>query len=808
MEEKEITNKKGGPLEGMKVLDLGLAGAGPIGPTLLAEWGAEVIKVEIPEQGNIMRRIPPFYKGVSFWKVIEGRNKKSLAIDLHTEKGQRLIKELVKEYDIVVENFRPGTLERWHLGYDELKRHNEKVILVRVSGFGQHGPYRDRTSYDTIGAAMGGIINLNGYSNGSPVPLGLIYCDYITAAFNALACLIAVYYRQRNGSGQWADIPQYEAIFRILEWTVAAYDKLGLVRTRTGNQHPSIAPGDLFKTKDDRWIIIVANNDETFAGLAQAIGKEELVQAPRFCSIAQRADHAEIINGLVQEWTAKHTLAELEGLLEEAVVPFSAVYTVKEIFDDPHIRHSKNIIELEDPVVGRVKVPNTVPRFSLTPGQVRDTGAELGQHTEEILSRLPKNLGEMAKPGVRKASIQAIRGGEDQALGGLRIIELGPGLSAGFGASLLADFGAECIKIEPPGIGDSLRKFPPFYQGASLWWAVEARNKKSITLDLNDRRGQDIFRQLVRISDVVIESYPPGTLEGWCLSYDQIRKINDKIIMARVSGFGQDGPYRSRSSCDAVAAAFAGFTYLTGFPDDSPLKPNISVAEYLAGVFVALSIMAVLYYRDKTGQGQVIDQALYEPLLRFYHDNIPAYDKMGLVRERMGNALSITGSQVCFETKDGKWIAMLGRTEERDFRRFVKAIGQEELAQDPRFDVLDKRVENNHILNRIVADWVRTKEVQELINIMVENQVPISLVYSIEDIFQDDHYRERNNIIQVADSGLGSVKMQGVVPRLSLTPGKVEWAGPSLGLHNDEIYQALLGYSPEDMAELGASGVI
>ncbi|MBI2877074.1 MAG: CoA transferase, partial [Candidatus Tectomicrobia bacterium] len=270
--EKKEGQGKAGPLHGLRVLDLGLAGAGPMGPALLADWGAEVVKVEIPEGGNISRRIPPLYNGQSLSSPVGLRHKKSVTLDLHTEMGQEAVRRLVREFAVVLENYRPGTLEKWNLGYEELKRQKDDLILVRVSGFGQAGPYRNRTSYDTVGAAMGGMLHHTGRPEDPPALLGTAMCDYITAAFNALASLIAVYHRNQTGRGQWADIPQYEAIFRLCEYTAAAYDKLGLVRERTGNRHPSIAPADLYPTRDGQWVAIEAVNDKIFARLAQAMG--------------------------------------------------------------------------------------------------------------------------------------------------------------------------------------------------------------------------------------------------------------------------------------------------------------------------------------------------------------------------------------------------------------------------------------------------------------------------------------------------------------------------------------------------------
>lgn len=810
-----------GPLKGLKILDLGLAGAGPMGPTFLAEWGAEVTKVELPEIGNIFRRIPPLYNGQSFWFPIEARHKKSLTVDMHTDKGQEAIKRLVKDFDLVLENYRPGTLERWNLSYDDLKEAKDDIILIRVSGFGQEGPYRRRTSYDTVGAAMGGVYHLTGHPEHPPALVGTGMCDYLTAAFNALASLIAIYHRNKTGKGQWADIPQYEAIFRLCEFTAAAYDKLGIVRERTGNRHPSIAPSDLYLTKDKQWVAIEAFNDRIFTRLAQAMGRDELVDDPRFKTAAGRAENSDAINGMVASWVGGKNLKEVVDMLVEARVPVSPVYSTKEILEDPHFKTRKSLIEMEDPVMGKLTLQNLVGRFSRTPSEIRDTGARLGEHNDEILRQWLRYGEEeiaaiMGKKGqiavapqrdIKEDKEEEIKG-EDFPLKGIKVLDLGCGLAGSFAATLLADFGAEVIKVEEPGVGDDLRHLPPFFKGVSLWWGVDARNKKSITLDIRKEKGRELLKRLVNSSDIVIESFRPGTLEEWGLSYEELKKVNKGLIMLRASSFGQDGPYSHRLAGEAVASAISGFTFVNGFPDSPPVRAGYSFVNYTAGVFGAMAIIAAVLERDQSGEGQWVDLALYEPMLRLSHENIPVYDKLGELRSRTGNRFSNTGAPIgLYETKDGRWVAILA-PEDKDFGRIVRAMGREEMAKDPRYATLLARKENGDMINEAVSHWVKGYSYKEIQEILESYEVPYSLVYDIKDIFEDPHYQTRRNIIEVEDPAMGTVKMQDVVPKLSLSPGQVKTTGPSLGQHNREILEALLGCSEEELSLLKAEKII
>ncbi|MBI2875656.1 MAG: CoA transferase, partial [Candidatus Tectomicrobia bacterium] len=280
----------GGPLEGLRVLDLGEAFAGPLGASLLGEFGAEVIKVEPPGIGNNMRSFPPFSDGVSLWWALEGRNKRSLTVDMRREKGQEIIRRLVRISDVVVENFRPGTLERWNLGYEELRRLNEGIVLFRATGFGQEGPYSHLPSYDTVGSAMGGLTYLTGTPDRPPLRTGLSVCDYLSASFNALGILLSLYNRGKMGVGQWAELGQYEVIFRLSGPLAAAYDRLGLVPERTGNQHPWVAPYGIFETREGRWVAVAAVEDPAFARLAEAMGEERLLRQPRYVTLAGRAE--------------------------------------------------------------------------------------------------------------------------------------------------------------------------------------------------------------------------------------------------------------------------------------------------------------------------------------------------------------------------------------------------------------------------------------------------------------------------------------------------------------------------------------
>ena len=379
-------------------------------------------------------------------------------------------------------------------------------------------------------------------------------------------------------------------------------------------------------------------------------------------------------------------------------------------------------------------------------------------------------------------------------LEGLRILDAGTRIGAPFAATLLADFGAEVWKIELPGQGDFMRTIGPFDNGYSLFWAVEGRNKKSITLDLRKPRGQDLFKRLVPLADAIVENFQPGTLDGWGLGYEVLEALNPKIILTRATVYGQDGPYRDRPGLDRNGIAHGGLLYLTGYPDRPPVRPGIIISDYVTGIFNALSILIALYERDAggSGRGQSVDLALYESMFRLMEHTVASYDRLGVVREREGNRLKNSAPLDNWETRDGQFVSIIAAGDGL-FPRLAKAMDRPDLLQDPRFKTLADRAQHADEINAVVAAWCRSRTAEEIERILVDAQVPVCRAFSIRDIFADPHYAARGDIALVDDPTIGPVKMQGVYPRLSRTPGAIRRGAPRLGEHNREIYQGVLG---------------
>ena len=376
----------GGPVHGVRVLDLGTMIAGPVAATLLGDFGAEVLKVEQPQGGDPMRGIGPFVDGESLWFNVESRNKKSLSLDLRLPEGQALLRELVQHADVVIENFRPGTMASWGLSYQDLSAINPRIVMLSTSGFGQTGPNSARAGYDRIGLAFGGLMQVSGHPDRPPVKPGNSMADYQSALFGALAVMMALYHREAHGGrGQQVDLALYESVFRFTDVLVTQFDKLGIRRERQGNTSFAAAPGDNFMLSDGRYMVITVSSDTVYRALCVAMSRPDLQVDPRYLTHALRTQHLAEINREVAQWLLGSPVPDLCTRLDGAGVPYSILYTVEDILADAHYAARENIATVNHPKIGALKIPAPVPRFSGTPAPPLRPAPALGANNAEIL---------------------------------------------------------------------------------------------------------------------------------------------------------------------------------------------------------------------------------------------------------------------------------------------------------------------------------------------------------------------------------------------------------------------------------------
>ncbi|MGV3741255.1 MAG: CaiB/BaiF CoA transferase family protein [Burkholderiaceae bacterium] len=405
-------------------------------------------------------------------------------------------------------------------------------------------------------------------------------------------------------------------------------------------------------------------------------------------------------------------------------------------------------------------------------------------------------------------------------LAGIKVLELGTLIAGPFCSRMLAEFGADVIKVESPGAGDPIRQWRVLKDGNSLWWSVQARNKKSITLNMKDPRGQEIAKKLALDADIIIENYRPGVLEKWGLGYEQLKTENPATIMVRLSGYGQTGPMKDLPGFGAIGESMGGMRYVSGHPDRPPVRIGISIGDSIAALHGVIGAMMALRHRDVTGgrwngkqgdacvagQGQMVDVALYESVFNMMESLVPEYDYAGVVRERTGGALPGIVPSNTYTTKDGQNIVIAGNGD-AIFKRLMSAIGREDMANDPQLARNDGRVPRTEEIDGAIQAWCDTQTIDDALRILKAADVPVGKIYSVRDMMSDPQFLARGMFEQHAFKDGTPIKLPAISPKLSETPGETKWLGPELGEHNDEVLGSL-GYSAQQIAQLRKEGVL
>lgn len=395
-----------------------------------------------------------------------------------------------------------------------------------------------------------------------------------------------------------------------------------------------------------------------------------------------------------------------------------------------------------------------------------------------------------------------------QPLDDLRVIEMGQLLAGPYCGQLLADFGAEVIKVEQPIVGDPMREWGREKSGGqSLWWPVVARNKKSVTVNLREPEGQELVKDLIDSADVLIENFRPGTLERWGMSWDELSERNPRLIMVRVTGFGQTGPYSSRPGYGAIGEAMGGLRYVVGDPSTPPSRMGISIGDTLAATFACVGTLTALHARERTGRGQIVDSALYEAVLAVMESLVTEYDATGYVRERSGAIIPNVSPSNVYPTADGGMV-LIAANQDTVFKRLASCMDQPELADDERYATHTARGLNQGELDDLIAQWTATLTTEALEARLEDFGIPQGKIYRAPDMIDDPHMTAREALISIMHPELGKLRMQNVAPKLSATPGEVKWVGPSLGQHNAEVFEGILGLDPDRVSSLNERGIV
>jgi len=762
---------RGGALEGVVVLELAQTLAGELAGGLLADLGAAVIKIE-PRDGSPLRRRGPGIAGEdSLYFQSENRGKYSVVAELDDLTHEPWLAKLAASADALVEDLGPGRLESAGWAPDALVASNACLALLRISPFGQTGPLARERGDDRIAQAFSGMQFATGFPDRPPIPVTVPLAEAWSAILGAGALLMAIFHARRSGHGQVVDIGLYQAALRMQEDVVIRHHKTGAVASRMGTESATVVPANVYPTRDGGFIALSGAGDQPFARLCEAIGAPEAVKDPRFATSAVRLANRAAADELVRAWVARHDLVDVEARFMKAGVAGTAVRSVDEIIGDAHVQTRRSALHLKSTSGRDFLAPAPTPRFSRTSARDAESAPRLGEHTTIVRASVDR-IAARPKP---QASAASARGGG--ALAGVRVLDLSQWLAGPAAATLLGDFGAEVIMVELPATGASPMDGPG---SRGVGFPVTNRNKRSVTLDVRSPRGREVFLELVRVSDVIVENFRPGTLERWNLGPAELHAVNPRLVLLRSSGFGQSGPYAARAAFNPVGLAFGGMTYLNGFPDRPPCRDGVTAGDYSTALFNVLGTVAALLRRDLDGQGQVVDSAMYECALRLTGDLLAVRSALGIRRERAAGDSPLYPWSFTTEAVDGRFVAV-SAADSADVATAVARLG----------------ISPVKLIGGLVAD--------DAVRALRQAGLAASVVNSVADLVREPHLWSRGDLVRRSDGEAGEIVMQGIVPVLSRTPGRLgDWSRRP-GSDNDAVLGALLGYTPEQIRELSSA---
>ena len=775
---------RGGALQGVVVLELAQTLAGELAGGLLADLGATVIKVE-PRDGSPLRRRGPGIGGEdSLYFQSENRGKYSVVAELDELARETWLATLLASADALIEDFGPGRLESVvGLSPDALFATHARLAILRISPFGQTGPLAGERGDDRIAQAFSGMQFATGFPDRPPIPVTVPLAEAWSAILGAGTLLMAIFHARRSGHGQVVDIGLYQTALRMQEDVVIRHHKTGAVAARMGTESATVVPANVYPTRDGGFIALSGAGDQPFARLCEAIEAPDAVKDPRFATSAARLANRAAADQLVRSWVARHDLADVEARFMKAGVAGTAVRSVDEIIGDAHVLARRSTLTLKSSSGRDFLVPAPTPRFSRTSARDPVSAPLLGEHTASVRASVER-IAARPRPDARSSCAPGAG-----ALAGVRVLDLSQWLAGPAAAALLGDFGAEVVMVELPATGASPTDGPG---SRGVGFPVTNRNKRSITLDVRAARGREVFLELVRLSDVIVENFRPGTLERWNLGPSELHAANPRLVILRSSGFGQSGPYTARAAFNPVGLAFGGMTYLNGFPDRPPCRDGVTAGDYSTALFNVLGMVAALLRRDLDGQGQVVDTAMFECALRLTGDLLAVRSALGIRRERAAGDSPLYPWSLTVKAVDGRFVAV-SAAGSSDFADALARLG---ISRD-----LEERpgVEAPHPqrLGALTAD--------EAVRVLRQAGLAASVVNSVADLVREPHLWSRGDLVRRSDGEAGEIVMQGIVPVLSRTPGRLTDWSRRPGSDNEAVLGALLGYTPERVREVTSS---
>lgn len=777
---------------------------------VMGDLGAHVIRVEDLEGSDTTRHNHPFINGESHYFLSINRNKESIAIDLKTDAGREIALDLVRQADVVVENFRHGVARRLGLDYAALSSINPGLVYCSVTGFGQTGPWRDKTAYDLVIQAVTGALSVTGEPGRPPAKMGLPLADEMSSLYAGIAILAGVELKQRTGKGCYLDMSMFDAGISMLSYMASIYFATGDSPQALGSAHPTIYPYNAFETSDG-YIVVAPFTNAFWRKFCVVIGKTELSEDARFRSFADRLERRTELAGILEAVMRTRPSAEWRAALDQGDVPNGQVVDIREALEGEQSHARGMVVEIDHPVCGRIRTLGTPFHMRYSDGSRFQPSYRpqpvVGQHTDSILRNLLGRSAEEVKQlsdnkvvrvsdvhgvtaATRKEARETHAPPESSAqslrpLDGLRILDLTRMLAGPYGTMILADLGAEVIKIEEPKVGDPTRRNIPMIQGESTYFMSVNRGKRSVTLDLQSEAGRQQFLKLVRDADIVVENYRPGVMERLGLSYDALRSIKPDLILCSISGFGQTGPLRDKISFDLVNQAMAGIMSVTGEAGRPPVRCGLPAGDLAGGIFGALGILAALYGRRKSGRGVHIDIGLHDLLLSLLGYVAQLYFTTGEVPGPVGSGHHHIAPYRAFKAKDGYFV--IAAFTQVFWIKFIQVMGLQALGDDSRFANMTARKHHKQKLDALIEPLFLDGTVAEWIERFRLGDVPAAPVYTVGEALECEHASARGIVFEYTHSILGPIRAVGTPFLANGRPWRSDLPPPLLGQDNAEI---------------------
>jgi crotonobetainyl-CoA:carnitine CoA-transferase CaiB-like acyl-CoA transferase len=791
---------------------------------ILGDLGADVIKVE-PSGGDPSRNIPPFYHDIPdrekslFWYGFN-TSKRGIALDLENKDGRDKFRNLVERSDFVVESFPPGYMDSLGLGYSRLSQINPRIIVTSITPFGQTGPYKDYKGSDIEVMAMSGLMYLCGDPDRPPVRCSFPLSYIFAGAEAAVGAMLAHYYREKTGQGQHVDVSMQESLFCTLMWAVQYWEFENLLERRAGPSRRGIGGMGggralqrlLWPCKDGHIAFVLYGGGLGWVSKLVVDCMDEEGMAPDFLknmdwkTLDMGTASQEYLDRLIApmgEFFLAHTKEELYRMAVENGTMLYPVTTADDMLRDPQLQFRNFWINMEHPELETaITYPGPFVELSETPCSIQRRAPRIGEHNEEIVEKL--SSGFEAGAGSSSAG--------QKVLDGVKVVDFTWVAAGPMITKYLAEHGAEVIRIESSTHPDLLRAAGPYKDGVrgpnrATHWASHNNDKYGITLNITKPEGIEIAKRLISRADIVVENFTPGAMARRGMSYEELRKINDNIVMLSASIQGQTGPYYSHPGTGLQLGSLAGLTALTGWPDREPAQIYGAVTDAIGACLGTAALVAALAYRDRTGRGQYLDLSQNEASIYCIAPVILDYTVNGRVAGKEGNRCPYAAPHSAYPCQgEDRWCAIAIFTDE-EWQRFCLAIGNPAWAKDLKFSTLTGRKANEDELDRLVADWTVNFTAEEVMAKMQVAGIGAGVVQTIEDLYRDPQLEHRHHFWPLKHPEIGKQKYRAPGFRLSLTPTELRQAAPCIGEHNEYIYNKILGITDGDFVQLMASGV-